>query len=120
MYHTKVKGEELFLVTSQGYGNNITTFGRTEKGETPVSLVNISLANCIAMCVQGYYASQEGNKAMPVEVRSCLSEKGFELVVEIGEKISSHKQEAILAYIEQKCRVKSLLRQDLEFHVSFI
>ncbi|HFI0031189.1 TPA: OsmC family peroxiredoxin, partial [Streptococcus suis] len=70
MYQTTVKGEGLFQALSQGYGEPVRTFGVTEKGETPVSLVNIGLAACITMCVQGYYASQEGNKTMPVQVES--------------------------------------------------
>ncbi|HFR3504323.1 TPA: OsmC family peroxiredoxin [Streptococcus suis] len=78
MYQTTVKGEGLFQALSQGYGEPVRTFGVTEKGETPVSLVNIGLAACVTMCVQGYYASQEGNKTMPVQVESRLDNERLE------------------------------------------
>ncbi|HFU4204864.1 TPA: OsmC family peroxiredoxin [Streptococcus suis] len=119
MYQTTVKGESLFQAISQGYGEPIRTFGVTEKGETPVSLVNIGLAACVTMCVQGYYASQEGNKTMPVQVESRLDNQRFEVLIGIGESVSAQKQKEILAYVDQKCRVKALLRDDISYHVEF-
>ncbi len=119
MYQTTVKGEGLFQALSQGYGEPVRTFGVTEKGETPVSLVNIGLAACITMCVQGYYASQEGNKTMPVQVESRLDNQRFEVLIGIGESVSAQKQKEILAYVDQKCRVKALLRDDISYHVEF-
>ncbi|HEM2548406.1 TPA: OsmC family protein [Streptococcus suis] len=119
MYQTTVKGEGLFQALSQGYGEPVRTFGVTEKGETPVSLVNIGLAACITMCVQGYYASQEGNKTMPVQVESRLDNQRFEVLIGIGESVSAQKQKEILAYVDQKCRVKALLRDDICYHVEF-
>ncbi|HFU4116932.1 TPA: OsmC family peroxiredoxin [Streptococcus suis] len=119
MYQTTVKGEGLFQALSQGYGEPVRTFGVTEKGETLVSLVNIGLAACITMCVQGYYASQEGNKTMPVQVESRLDNQRFEVLIGIGESVSAQKQKEILAYVDQKCRVKALLRDDISYHVEF-
>ncbi|HFI0304306.1 TPA: OsmC family protein [Streptococcus suis] len=120
MYQTKVKGDALFQATSVGYGNPITSFGVTEKGETPVSLVNIALAACVTMCVQGYYASQENNKTMPVQVESQLENDRFDLTIAIAEAVSSEKQAAILAYVDKKCNVKVLLREDLTINTSFV
>ncbi len=108
MYQTTVKGEGLFQAVSQGYGEPVHTFGVTEQGETPVSLVNIGLAACVTMCVQGYYASQEGNKTMPVQVESRLDNQHFEVLIGIGESVSAQKQKEILAYVEKKCKVKDL------------
>ncbi|HFU3832572.1 TPA: OsmC family peroxiredoxin, partial [Streptococcus suis] len=102
MYQTTVKGESLFQVISQGYGEAVRTFGVTEKGETPVSLVNIGLAACVTMCVQGYYASQEGNKTMPVQVACQLEDGKFDLKIALAEQVSVEKQAAILAYVDQK------------------
>ncbi|HFI0716381.1 TPA: OsmC family peroxiredoxin [Streptococcus suis] len=119
MYQTTVKGESLFQVISQGYGEAVRTFGVTEKGETPVSLVNIGLAACVTMCVQGYYASQEGNKTMPVQVACQLEDGKFDLKIALAEQVSVEKQAAILAYVDQKCRVKALLRDDISYHVEF-
>ncbi|NQG97609.1 OsmC family peroxiredoxin [Streptococcus suis] len=119
MYQTTVKGESLFQAISQGYGEPIRTFGVTEKGETPVSLVNIGLAACVTMCVQGYYASQEGNKTMPVQVACQLEDRRFELNIAVAEQVSPEKQEAILAYVEQKCKVKALLSDDIEYEIAF-
>lgn len=119
MYQTTVKGESLFQVISQGYGEAVRTFGVTEKGETPVSLVNIGLAACVTMCVQGYYASQEGNKTMPVQVACQLEDGKFDLKIALAEQVSAEKQAAILAYVDQKCRVKALLREDISYHVEF-
>lgn len=120
MYQTIVKGDALFQATSAGYGNPITSFGVTEKGETPVSLVNIALAACVTMCVQGYYASQENNKTMPVQVESQLENDRFDLTIAIAEAVSSEKQAAILAYVDKKCNVKVLLREDLTINTSFV
>lgn len=119
MYQTTVKGEGLFQALSQGYGDPVRTFGVTDKGETPVSLVNIGLAACVTMCVQGYYASQEGNKTMPVHVSCQLEDRIFELKIAVAEQVSTEKQAAILAYVDQKCRVKALLREDISYHVEF-
>ncbi|AWX95874.1 OsmC family peroxiredoxin [Streptococcus suis] len=119
MYQTTVKGEGLFQAVSQGYGEPVRTFGVTEKGETPVSLVNIGLAACITMCVQGYYASQEGNKTMPVQVSSQLEDRQFEVSIRLAEKVSEEKKAAILAYVEQKCKVKALLSDDISFDIHF-
>lgn len=119
MYQTIVKGERLFQTSSQGYGDPITTFGVTDQGETPVSLVNIALAACVAMCIQGYYASQEGNKTMPVQVESQLENQHFRLNIGIGEEVALEKQKEILAYIEQKCKVKALLKEDVMIETRF-
>ncbi|HEL2402975.1 TPA: OsmC family protein [Streptococcus suis] len=119
MYQTTVTGEGLFQALSQGYGDPVRTFGVTDKGETPVSLVNIGLAACVTMCVQGYYASQEGNKTMPVQVACQLEDGKFDLKIALAEQVSAEKQAAILAYVDQKCRVKALLRDDISYHVEF-
>ncbi|MBL6538946.1 OsmC family protein [Streptococcus suis] len=119
MYQTTVSGESLFQAISQGYGEPVRTFGVTEKGETPVSLVNIGLAACVTMCVQGYYASQEGNKTMPVQVSSQLEDRQFEVSIRLAEKVSEEKQASILAYVEQKCKVKALLSDDISFDIHF-
>ncbi len=119
MYKTKVTGAALFQATAAGYGQPIATFGSTQKGETPVSLVNVALAACVTMCVQGYYASQENNQTMPVEVESQLEDGQFELSIGLGEKVSPDKQARILAYIDQKCNVKNLLREDLPLQMTF-
>ncbi|HEL9645370.1 TPA: OsmC family peroxiredoxin [Streptococcus suis] len=119
MYQTTVKGEGLFQAVSQGYGDPVRTFGVTEQGETPVSLVNIGLAACVTMCVQGYYASQEGNKTMPVQVSCQLDDRTFALNIGLAEQFSAEKQEAILAYVEEKCKVKALLSDDINYHIEF-
>lgn len=119
MYQTTVKGEGLFQAVSQGYGDPVRTFGVTEQGETPVSLVNIGLAACVTMCVQGYYASQEGNKTMPVQVSCQLDDRTFALNIGLAEQLSAEKQEAILAYVEEKCKVKALLSDDISYHIEF-
>ncbi|HFI0644693.1 TPA: OsmC family protein [Streptococcus suis] len=119
MYQTTVSGESLFQAISQGYGEPVRTFGVTDKGETPVSLVNIGLASCVTMCVQGYYASQEGNKTMPVQVACQLEDRKFELKIALAEQVSAEKQAAILAYVDQKCRVKALLSDDINYHIEF-
>ncbi len=119
MYQTIVKGKRLFQTSSQGYGDPITTFSVTDQGETPVSLVNIALAACVAMCIQGYYASQEGNKTMSVQVESQLENQHSRLNIGIGEEVALEKQKEILAYIEQKCKVKALLKEDLMIETRF-
>ncbi|MDG3132125.1 OsmC family protein [Streptococcus suis] len=119
MYQTSITGHSLFQATSFGYGEPIMTFGNTQNGETPVSLVNIALASCVMMCIQGYYASQEGNQQIPIQVDSQLENGQFTLVIYLGETTSATKQEKILAYVDQKCNVKALLREDLTFKMIF-
>lgn len=106
MYQTTVKGEGLFQAISQGYGEPIRTFGVTEKGETPVSLVNIGLAACVTMCVQGYYASQEGNKTMPVQVESRLDNQRFEVLIGIGESVSARSRKRFLTMWKRNVKSK--------------
>jgi hypothetical protein len=40
-------------------------------------------------------------------------------LVGIGEEVSSEKQEKILAYVEQKCKVKALLKESIIFEAKF-
>lgn len=119
MYQSHIKSLELFKAQSEGYGDPITTFGRTQEGETPVSLVNIALAACVTMCVQGYYASQEQKKQVPVEVGCHHFEDRFHLRIFLEQEIGAAQQEKILAYIDTKCKVKALLREDLQYTIEF-
>lgn len=72
------------------------------------------------MCVQGYYASQEGNKTMPVQVESRLDNQRFEVLIGIGESVLAQKQKEILAYVEKKCKVKALLRKTCSLRQVFM
>ncbi|MGT2895491.1 OsmC family protein [Streptococcus entericus] len=120
MYQTIVKGNRLFQATSTGYGEPITTFGTTEQGETPVSLVVVALASCVTMCVQGYFARRQGKKDLPVEVSASYSETGFDLNVTLAEPITPDLETELEAYIADKCRVKQLLHPDLMVNIRFI
>lgn len=120
MYQTQVRGEGLFEAVSTGYGAPVVTYGVTEKGETPVSLLLIALSSCVTMCVQGYYASKEGKKEVVVTVDGQLRGEEIVLQITVDEELSAEKEAALLAYIAAKCRVKQLLRPDLEIEYQFI
>ena len=68
---------------------------------------------------KGNNASKEGNKTMPVQVESRLDNEHIEVLIGIGEEVSSEKQEKILAYVEQKCKVKALLKESIIFEAKF-
>ncbi|HFU3811744.1 TPA: hypothetical protein ACGO0K_001726 [Streptococcus suis] len=56
---------------------------------------------------------------MPVQVESRLDNEHIEALIGIGEEVSSEKQEKILAYVEQKCKVKALLKESIIFETKF-
>lgn len=119
MYQTHVKGLALFHVQSEGYGEPITTYGGIEQGDTPLSLLNSALASCVTMCVQGYYASQEGNPTMAVEVDSQLDGIVCRQTIWIDDALTPEKEESMRDYIQRKCRVKALLREELVVETQF-
>ena len=44
MYQTKITGNRLYHTVSKGYGDSVTLFGKTDQGETPMSLLVIALS----------------------------------------------------------------------------
>lgn len=119
MYDTRVEGQGLFEVTSQGYGQPITTFGMTDKGETPMSLVNIALASCVTMCVQGYFAKWQSRKDIRIATDSSYREGHFSLTVLLEEKLTAELEAEVRAYVAERCRVKQLFREELTVQISF-
>lgn len=113
MYQTKISGQGLYRASTQGYGEQIDLFGKTSEGETPMSLVNIALAACVTMCVQGYFARQHGQEDLVLDVSSRYQEGTFQIRLHLAEPLSAGEKEQVLAYISQHCRVKKLLRDDV-------
>lgn len=120
MYHSRVSGRGLFQAVSEGYGQPIETFGRTDQGETPVSLINIALAACVTMCVQGYFAKYHHQYDMAVETHAKHMAGRFELTVALDELLTPDVEEALRAYVDDRCRVKQLLRPDLSLELVFV
>lgn len=118
MYETKIIGQGLYRAVSQGYGQPIETFGKTEDGETPMSLVNLALASCVTMCAQGYFKTSRGLDDFPVDVTASYTGEGFRLLIHLREALASSDEKALLDYVDQKCRVKQLLRPDLPVKIS--
>lgn len=115
MYQSRVMGQGLFEACSQGYGQAIETFGETARGETPMSLVNIALASCVTMCVQGYFAKRHDHQANAVLVDATYDEAvGFDLCISLPEGLPAFEVAELEAYILTNCRVKALLRPDLD------
>lgn len=119
MYDSRVEGQGLFEVTSQGYGQPITTFGMTDKGETPMSLVNIALASCVTMCVQGYFAKWQSRKDIRIATDSSYREGRFTLTVQLEEDLTPELEADLRAYVAERCRVKQLFREELTVQISF-
>lgn len=119
MYQTKILGDRLYHAKSKGHSQPVETFGTTDEGETPMSLLNISLASCVTMCIQGYYKRQEGIEEMAVSVDATYEDEIFNLLIEIDLKLTESDKENLIDYINRFCRVKKLLRSDIEINYSF-
>lgn len=118
MYQTKVKGDKLYHTISEGYGQSVELFGFTKDGETPMSLVNIALASCVTMCVQGYFARFHQKTVLASLVDSTYDKGNFNLKIGIAHELDEEMKDAILTYIDQQCRVKKILREDLVYDIS--
>lgn len=122
MYQSHVESRSLFEVVSSGYGESITSFGLVEQGETPVSLLNIALASCVTMCVQGYFAKVQHKNDVKVVVDSQLDfeKKSVVLFLDLDVQLTEEVKDDLANYIEEKCKVKQLLRDDLAVTWSYI
>ena len=119
MYQTEIKGDRLYHAQSSGYGQPVETFGQTQDGETPMSLVNIALASCVTMCIQGYFAKHHQLTELPITVESHYENKKFTLLLRMDDALTEEMKSALLTYIDDNCRFKQLLRQDLDYQISF-
>lgn len=121
IYQSKVRGERLFEASSEGYGQPVTTFGVTEQGETPVSLVTIALASCVTMCVQGYFAKIHQNKDIQVEVDVTFDYENHQvsLLISLDQFLTPERELELSAYINDKCKVKKILHPDLRISTTF-
>ncbi|WP_394406005.1 OsmC family protein [Streptococcus sp. 20-1249] len=117
MYQTTIRGDKLYHSVSEGYGEPVELFGAVENGETPMSLLNIALASCVTMCVQGYFKRSQGIVQMDVAVDSSHEDEVFHLTVTLSEKVSERQEAEVLDYINQQCRVKKLLRTDVTINI---
>lgn len=118
MYQTMIKGDRLYHTVSEGYGEAVELFGFTEEGETPMSLVNLALASCVTMCVQGYFARKEGLKELEVTTMAGFEDEVFSIQIALPTSLSEQKEAELLAYVDQFCRVKKLLRDDLVIRIT--
>ncbi|MGV3011038.1 OsmC family protein [Streptococcus thoraltensis] len=119
-YQTKVKGDKLYHSVSEGYGAPIELFGFPKDGETPMSLVNIALASCVTMCVQGYFARFHQETVVASLVDSSYDEGNFKVLIGIDRSLDDKIIGEILAYIDEQCRVKRILRDDLTYNISLV
>lgn len=115
MYQTRISGDRLYHAQSQGYGQPVETFGRTEEGETPMSLVNIALASCVTMCVQGYFAKKWGQAQLPIRLTSDYEAERFSLKLILDFPLDGASEKELLDYVEEHCRVKALLKETIAF-----
>lgn len=120
-YESKMIGDRLYHAQSEGYGASIELFGAVDNGETPMSLLNVALAGCVTMCVQGYFKSQHGRLRMPIEVVSNYDKDAdrFTMQILLEEHLSQEEEVAVLDYVNEQCRVKKMLRTDLTYNMSF-
>ncbi|MGT2832118.1 peroxiredoxin [Streptococcus halotolerans] len=119
-YQTKVKGDKLYHSVSEGYGAPIELFGFPKDGETPMSLVNIALASCVTMCVQGYFARFHQETVVASLVDSSYDDGHFNVLISINHNLDDKMIGDILAYIDDQCRVKSILRDDLIYNIRLV
>ncbi|MBJ8325880.1 OsmC family protein [Streptococcus pacificus] len=120
MYQTKIIGDRLFHVKSQGYGESVELFSVKQQGETPLSLVLIALGSCIAMCVQGYFKKHHQQIEVPIETDVSYENDHFNLTIAINYPYAQEETDAILAYIDDYCSVKKLLRTDIKVDISLL
>lgn len=113
MYKTRIKGQGLYQVTSEGYGQPIRLFGQTQEGETPMSLVNVALSSCITMCAQGYFSRYHQKNPLAITVDSQYESDCFQVSLDLAERLSASEKDKLLAYIDQHCRVKQLFHQEV-------
>lgn len=114
-YQTSVRGDKLYHSVSKGYGAPIELFGFTKDGETPMSLLNIALASCITMCVQGYFARFHQKTVLATLIDASYHDECFDICVGIAYALDEAMVAEILTYIDEQCRVKQCLRYDLTY-----
>ncbi|WP_161980032.1 OsmC family protein [Streptococcus sp. S784/96/1] len=120
MYQTKITGDKLYHAVSSGYGTPVETFGTTDDGETPMSLLVIALSSCVTMCVQGYYKRRHGLESLKMETHTSYDDGKFELTIQLpAQLLAETNQEALRDYADRYCRVKSLLREDVIVSMMF-
>lgn len=120
IYQLSVHGQTCYQTQSQSYGDAVTLYGATKSGDTPMSLLVVALASCVTMCVQGYFAKYKHQLHVAIETSSEYQEDHFDLAIRIDSPIDTTLETALLTYIEENCRVKHLLRQDLKYKIRFI
>lgn len=120
MYQTTIQGQGLYRACSQGYGEPVKTFGTIADGETPMSLLNIALASCVIICVQGYFKRHHDVENLEVNVSSSYEAEVFTLAIDLGQALDKATQEAVKAYITKHCRVKQLLRPEIRVEVAIV
>ncbi len=103
MYQTTVKGKGLFQAISQGYGEPVHTFGVTEKGQIPVSLVNIGLVCLCSPCVSRVIMpAKKAIKLCLFRWRVVWIMSTLKSWLESERRSLLEKQEKILAYVVTK------------------
>lgn len=121
MYQAQIKGDRLYHSVSEGYGASVELFGDTSQGETPMSLVNIALASCVTMCVQGYYKRRHQLENVAITVDTIYDEGQFHLKIQLpSELLAQTDTSALQAYANTHCRVKQLLREDIAITLDIV
>ncbi|MGT2928638.1 OsmC family protein [Streptococcus dentasini] len=86
-----------------------------------VSLLNVALASCVTMCIQGYFKRYENIDSLPIRVKSDLDYDAgrFALELDIDRNLTNQDRSDIVAYINEKCRVSKLLRENIALEFTF-
>lgn len=119
MYQVNLKGDGLYQVLARGYGEELTLYDQTDEGETPMSLLLMALSSCVTMCIQGYYARQ-GQEQPVLAVSARYADEQFSLVITLPQELSPIQEQVLRRAIDQHCRVKRLLRDDIQVGLTFI
>lgn len=98
MYQITIKGDKRFHSLSEGYEAPVELFGYTEDGETPVSLVNITLASCVTMCLQSYFSNYQEIEELAIQVDSSYEEGHFKLDIHLPKDLNSDNEQEILSF----------------------
>ncbi|MFC3929102.1 OsmC family protein [Streptococcus caprae] len=120
MYQTKITGDSLYHTTSQGYGDSVELFGAVDNGETPMSLVNIALASCVTMCVQGYFWKKQQVNKVAIETDCHYEDGQFDLTIAIDYTLTEQMRKDILAYANDYCRVKQLFKEEIVVNMTIV
>ncbi|WMB29053.1 OsmC family peroxiredoxin [Streptococcus didelphis] len=92
MYETELSSQKVYYTKSKGYGDPIELYGYTKDGETPMSLLNMSLASCVSMCVQSYYFKKFKKDSIDLKTYAKYDDRKFLIDISLSETLDKKEK----------------------------